>query len=802
MNTKSKSLFNPANCSHQFLQLLANAYDQMDIMSGIIDLDGRIVFVNQAALVNVDKKLEDLTDTFFRHSPYRNQSNRSINATDEITAKAKNGEPQLLEDVFLNSAGQEIPLIFSIFPVYSKTGKIIALVTEGKIIPDIKNVQVTLEEEKWETQQWINSMSTLLAKCDPQGRIITCNQPFLSLLQMNSAKLSHQYICDITELEIFNNCQSQLKNIILSGKSGKKGIVEIELTIGNGQNKNYLFSVNPINDSLGNIAFLAVELVDITKQVELRESVIRKEKDHSKRLKKEITEVKKTLAKTEQFNKSIIDSAPTGIVYLDENYRVMLVNPPLERILRTTGISKEQIIGKPLCELNIFQANHLWKKISDSSDQFQLFGRKKMVLYYNDKEVCYFEVLSGPLRTPDGSTQGTILTFNDITERVRLEAELLNSRIQAEKMSSLGLLVSGIAHEINNPLTSILGCAEYLLEETVVSSDAQKAIQIIVEESKRADRIVKNLLMMALPPASTSESQLLDLNELIENTISLRIQEMNNKELHVSLNLTRDIRPILANRIQLQQVILNILQNSIYAIEESDNGDRISISTKEENNWIIMRLEDNGPGIPIENRSKIFDPFFSTKPPGKGTGLGLSISYGVINRHGGFINLDPDMSSGTCFIVRLPAVGSLSDKCKATESKNSAWKPSRVLIVDNEITLRRTLAKYLESLDCEVNTTSNGHDALKIMETKQFDLILAAVSMPMLTGLELYHRLRKKWPESSACFALMTGLSDIEILETAREPEIPLLRKPFSRNDVNRLFSEIGHPPAERVVLK
>ncbi|MBI5591623.1 MAG: PAS domain-containing protein [Deltaproteobacteria bacterium] len=785
-----KKPLNLTTIADNLQQLMAYAFDQMDTMAGIIDKDGNLIYANQSALKAVGRTQDQIRNCSFRDSPWRNQTPEAKKLTDEMIEKACKGESPILKDSLVDSDGRITPVIFSISPIRDDNGEIIALVPEGKIISDLMMLQKNLERERWEIQQWIDSMGSFVAKCNPDGKIVACNQPLLSLLQLSLETAQGQYICDLTRLRPFKNNRGSLQKIVLGAKNGTKGSLEVDFSKDQENDRSFLFNVNPIRDPLGEISFLALEITDISEQVRLRELTLKREKEYSKRLEKEVAKTKERLKKTEQFYKNLIDANPTGIIFLNHNDCVIYLNPKMELFFEKVGIAKDLIIGKSLSQLNMYPADQFWRRDLTEIRDTIIFGQRRMILSNNCSEFYYLEVSSGPIKIPDSGIKGKVIVVNDVTDRIKMETELLNARILAEKMSSLGLLVSGVAHELNNPLTSILGCAEHLMEDQPNDSDAAEAVKIIAKDARRASRIVRDLLNVSYSKRSMETA--ICLNDIIEYTVNMRIGELRKKGIRIILDLCKEIKPIYGDSAQLQQVISNFLQNAVDAIKESGIGDQIIFRTQNQDEWVIMEIKDNGPGIPEENRSKLFDPFFTTKPPGKGTGLGLSINYSIIHRHTGSISLAQDEQPGTRFIAKFPSVDSHEVPVeKVVHIDNIKYLPANILIVDDEKSFCISLSKYLLKLGCHADIAFNGLMAIDKLNKKTYDLILLDLKMPVMDGIELYQYLMKAWPKLTEKVILMSGFSGIEIEKTSRLPNIPILHKPISVKNLFDLFSTI-----------
>jgi len=787
MNLLHKDFLFSSHHADSLLHIAALAFDQTETIAGIMDIRGRYVSANQSLLQHWDITFDQIKGFSLLDIPWLNLSPVEKKKIKAMIKQTQSGKTVKADDMHIFQPSDRAKLNFTLSPLFDANRNVIGLIYQEDAASK-PNINQIVDKEKWETQQWIDSMGSFVAKCDPKGKVITCNRALLNVLNMKIEDVVGRFVCDIIKLTSLNRGRQKLQNAISQAKDGHKKSMEINCSLTDDTSANCLFNVSPIKDNNGNISFLAVEIIDISEQVKLRELVIAKEKAYSSHLEKEVNEIDTALRKTEQFNKNLVDSAPMGIIYLDENDRVLFANPEMLRKFEIANISPDHIKGKKITDLNLFPAFSSWEKNNDFHNQKIDFGQMKMLLNYDNNKSLQFEVHTGPLISSEG-TKGTVLIMDDVTERNRLEKELFRTQIQSEKMSSLELLISGVAHELNNPLTSIIGCAEFLFESFKLDQDHIEAAKIIVSDARRAGKIVKSLLAFARQ--SVSEGTTINLNEIIITILGIRVHEMESKGIRAALDLNWDIQPIEADATQIQQVILNLIANAMYAIESAGIGNKISIKTYIDGNWAIMEIKDNGPGIPEIYRSKIFDPFFTTKPPGKGTGLGLSIVYGIIQKHEGCIYTDTTIGSGTCFKVMLPLSKTSALPLQQSLSPVvSYWIPPRVLVVDDEPNICITLSRYLKDLDCYIDTASNGREAMEKIENNVYDLLLVDVKMPVMDGPELYEKLSSDYPHLCKRFAFMTGISaeTNHILQTTK---VPILQKPFSRKDIMNFFLQL-----------
>lgn len=786
MDTTINDYFDPETSPPELLIKIAYAFDQQDTMAGVTDLEGNVAFANQSALRNVGATLEEVKGAPFSESPWRRHSQQAKSITKEMLSKALNGERSIVEDNIVNSEGKEIPTIFSISPIYDSAGKLVGMLPEGKIISDLKILQKRLENERWVTRQWLDSMGALVAKCDQEGRVFACNRSTTESLGMEFEAIKGERIWNLRWFGHSKEGQNRIREAILTARHGKKSSVEVVITLANDISKPFLFSTTPIMDAEDHISFLALEAMDISGQVTFRELMVKKEREYSRRLKREIDEATRELRESEQFNKNLVDSAPMGIIQIDQDGKVVFINPEIEKKLAAAGIKRNKIRGKKLSELNIYPADDSWERIRKLHlDERHRFRHARLILRCNENENLLFEVNTAPLKGYVKEEEGSIVLMNDVTKRARLKAELFQARMQSEKLTSLGQLISGVAHEINNPLTSVIGCSEYLMEDCSLDEKSREAVEIIVSEAKRSGRIVLNLLTFARQ--SAPEKRISDFNDIITAVLGICMYGLKDKGITVALDLDDQLPQISIDENQIQQVILNLLNNAVDAMADSVHDDCIIIRTYEKGHYVIMEIEDNGSGIPEAVKQKIFDPFFTTKEAGKGTGLGLSISYGIIQEHGGTIEAESVDSGGTRFTVCLPTSISVHPQVVRTTSIEKI--PSCVLVVDDEKNIRLSLSNHLKSLGILVDEASNGIEALAKIRMEAYDLLLVDLKMPEMGGMELYGELELTHRDLAGRFVIMTGAQGKDIVDFLEKTDNPVLPKPFDRKDVLRVLS-------------
>jgi two-component system NtrC family sensor kinase len=352
---------------------------------------------------------------------------------------------------------------------------------------------------------------------------------------------------------------------------------------------------------------------------------------------------------------------------------------------------------------------------------------------------------AAPLSEPlDGTA--TVILIEDVTEQRALEAQL----IQNEKLAAVGQLVSGVAHELNNPLTSIAGLSEFLLERGSLTPSDREHLRVVHEQAERAGRIVQNLLTFARKGTPVSEG--VDLNAVVDRTAALVAYDMRLRGVDLVQRLSGEAVTVRGNRYELQQVLLNLLTNAVHAVSAlgPDSPRRIWVETDREGNQVIIRVRDSGPGIPPHLVSHLFTPFFTTKEPGKGTGLGLSISYGIVESHGGRLTHAPADAGGAEFTIALPFA---PIEREAEEEAPRSPGPARgesgraILLVDQDRGLHRTASALFGLAGHRVATASNGDEALQLVQDEDFDLVIADALATAKGGrfLDALQALRPDW---------------------------------------------------------
>ncbi len=346
---------------------------------------------------------------------------------------------------------------------------------------------------------------------------------------------------------------------------------------------------------------------------------------------------------------AIFNAIGDGMLRFDKNLVITAVN---RAEAKTLGLDPSEIIGNRCQDLYHETAEgcplcNLWDPL-ETGEGFTSYDARLPATSPNGRNREHVDLHFYPISDPNGEIVEIVVQIQDISERKRLEADLN----QAERLTALGGWIAGVAHELNNPLTGILGNAELALE-MARDPEVRHAVSIIVREAGRMRGILRTLLSLSQKSELTFRP--VDLHATIDQMILLRSADARAGGVELLRQCSEDVGPVIGSAIQLQQVVLNLIGNGIDAVRSTGRPGRVLVETRREEDSVILEVRDDGPGIPPVLRSRVFDPFFTTKPSGEGTGLGLSVSAEIVRRHGGTITVESDQGGATFLRVRLPS---------------------------------------------------------------------------------------------------------------------------------------------------
>lgn len=378
----------------------------------------------------------------------------------------------------------------------------------------------------------------------------------------------------------------------------------------------------------------------------------------------------------------------------------------------------------------------------------------------------------------------------EISDQERLYRKL----VQSEKLASLGEALAGIAHEINNPLTAILGFSTLLSNALGLSTRDAHTANVIASEAQRAANLVRGLLDFSRK--DTGAREMVDAYQLVQKTAGLKRYQLRQNNVKLQVHRPSDTCMIYVCSQQITQVLHNVISNAEQAVSKERRDGLIDVAVSREIDTVKIRITDNGSGIPLEVQPRIFDPFFTTKNPGEGTGLGLSICHTIMAAHEGTIFLAESSNHGTSFVLEFPLpnpVAIQADSAPPFATTEAAVAPySRILIVDDEPHISEAFAAFLRPRQIEVHCATSARTALELLSREKFDLILSDVRMPEMDGLEFHEAACRRYPRYKQRFIFMSGyLMQPRVKSHLTATGLPCLEKPFSFDELLRTIS--GH---------
>lgn len=532
--------------------------------------------------------------------------------------------------------------------------------------------------------------------------------------------------------------------------------------------------------------FIAVSMVILVLEEERASG-----KDTRRKFEDQLTEteiLRSRMVSTEQRYQKLFDQASEAIIIASEaDLRILELNEAARRLLGLDLSEGRHISLRPFCQFE--QATQPQR----AREWFEALCRQPQIgLLRRDGAVVAAEVTGAPIEFHGAPAYQFF--FREMTERARLEQQLR----QAEKLSALGQMISGVAHELNNPLAVIKGYIELVLSRHELGTQTRIDLEKVSHESDRAAKLVKNFLTFAREQSVNREA--VNLNEIIERVLELRRFDLRLTGAELLLELDPALPSTLADQDHMQQVLVNLVHNALQAMLGMERPAKLRIASSREADTLRIIVEDNGPGIPPDVLRHIFEPFFTTKPVGTGTGLGLSIAHSIMTDHKGRIfHQEPENGVGACFVVELPIVRAAVPvpQPPPPEPKPKAPAPqpvpnARILVLDDEASIAELLGEMLGLLGYRATVANSPVEALEVARTREFDLILSDFRMPGMNGQQFYEALVECKPEMAGRVVFLTG--DVVNEETQgflRSIGTPHLSKPFQLAAVEKTVEQV-----------
>jgi PAS domain S-box-containing protein len=514
-------------------------------------------------------------------------------------------------------------------------------------------------------------------------------------------------------------------------------------------------------------------------------------------------EMERRLHREQEFAGRLMDSFPDLVIALDSEGRYTFVSPQIFEIL---GFTPEELIGKRMggrtdpadrtAMIEMFD-DLIFKRLSEGQIEYRT--------QHKNGAWRMFRASARPLHDETGRITGVIASARDITDQQRLQQQL----IQSERLAAMGQMIAGVAHELNNPLTAILGVTE-LLRDQSTDENAARQLDLAHRQARRAAHIVQSLLVFSRP--STPRSTLLHLPDLLQRTLQLHEHSLRANHIQVDLAARPDLPTVLGDSNQLTQVFLNLIVNAEQAIREVRERGTLRIRLGVVGERVLITFQDDGVGIRRELLPRIFDPFFTTKRPGRGTGLGLSICMAIVREHNGDISAQPLPDGGSVFTVSLPVCTESvalaepstppvsAGRVGIPEASASPLGRKKILVVDDEESILELVTDSLGARGCFVDRAATSERALELAGRNSYDVILCDLNLgsgsgKVVSGFDLHDRILEKLaarPGPRPFFIFMTGdLVDAAVGEQAGREGNHFLQKPFRITELLALLNEL-----------
>jgi PAS domain S-box-containing protein len=478
----------------------------------------------------------------------------------------------------------------------------------------------------------------------------------------------------------------------------------------------------------------------------------------------------------------LFEQAADGIFTVDETGHLTSANLIMERAM---GHRRGQLIGTHCCMLLDASQRETARQLLEDT----LAGKRQRA-EITFRDVAGRDRIGSITCTPiieHGRVSGGLGIVRDVTQERRFAEELR----QREKLAAVGQLVSGVAHELNNPLAGISAFAQLLEGAGPLTAEQRDAVETIQKEAKRAAKIVSSLLLFSRQRQPERSS--VDVNRVLLDALALRRFVLSTEQIEIVTNLEPDLPPTWADPFQLQQVVLNLLINAEHALKGRKGKRRLVLRTQRVGDRIVASVSDTGPGVPEELSRRLFEPFFTTKPVGEGSGLGLAISHGIIRQHGGHLRLRTPSSAGATFEIDLAIHVGQDDESQSMTVTDAFGVPRqrRFLIVDNEPAMRQALQHHLRRSGCFADAVGDANSALALLATRSYGSIFLDLHLSELAGETLFAELVERDPDHAGRVIFATGdLESPPVRHFLQSAGRPFVGKPFALSTVAAMLTQ------------
>jgi two-component system, NtrC family, sensor kinase len=607
----------------------------------------------------------------------------------------------------------------------------------------------------------------------PDGRLLDANPALVQMLGFDTKEelLRHNFS------DFYDDPEERGKLIRVLAEKGSVQNLEVVLRRRDGKRIYGLTTGFAIRDLSGKPVRLQGIIMDVTERLE----------------------IERKLHREQEFGRQLIECFPDLIAVMDREGRFTFVS---DRVRDMLGVSPQDYLGRRIgssthpddVPLVIQMVEEI---VSGRSKNWQTESRVRR----GDGQWRTLRTSASPMFDEEGRITGVVASVRDVTE-----AHLAEQRsAQKEKLAAMGQMMAGAAHELNNPLTAILGVSD-LLRERAADDTTRRQTDLILQQARRAAAIIQNLLAFSRP--GTQGRTKVRLDEVLHDVIRAQSASLAAKNIAVKFDPPRDIPPVEGDRRLLTQIVSNLVINAEQSIAAARERGTIKISLADSGGRVCITVADDGPGIPEENLSKIFDPFFTTKRPGGGSGLGLTICLAVVKDHGGTIEVDSEAGEGASFHVFLPAAAEAVkpadpiQPAKAAPAATDRVAGHTILVVDDEESIREIVQEGLLARGLKVHAVASSEEAMSYLETNRCDAVVCDFNLPGMSGEKFFERITAdRKITQMPHFVFITGdLAESESFDHLRQKGASVLQKPFHVNALAKLLAGLLQPQVSRAL--
>jgi len=641
------------------------------------------------------------------------------------------------------------------FHTVLENGEVASIAGWARDVTEHAEIERRLHEEQELRRRLVANFPDLILVLDSRGRFTFVSEQVKQML----GRAPEEYVGVEIGTRANPEDRARLESMVESILKGETSRAQLEFTAPHqdGSWRNLLATASPLFDEKGKITGVVSSARDIT----------------------EARKIEKQLHQEQEFARRLIECFPHLVMVLDREGRFTFVS---ERVKDILGLPAEEYIGKAIGqradqESQAKLAEMFQNMISGRKRQEQIEIRAQHI----DGRWRSMQINASPLYEPNGEIIGVVSSGQDVTESRRIEQQL----VQKERLAAMGQMMVGAAHELNNPLTAILGVAD-LLRERAQEDAIRRQVDLVLKQARRAATIVQNLLTFARPVALGRAR--VPLGDIVKEVLEHERVALDQKKIRVQFESSEGLPPVEGDRKLLKEVFVNIVANAEQAISAVRDHGSLSVKLSVDGTYVRVSFTDDGVGISPETVGRIFDPFFTTKRPGGSSGLGLAICLAVVKEHGGRIETESEFGAGATFHILLPITPdpistppfTPPSPEKPALASIGALSGHNVVLIDDEESIREIVQEGLLARGMHVEAFGSSEAALAHLRTRVCDIIICDFNLPGMNGEQLFERLRLELFDRMPRFVFMTGdLFDPDAAERYRRAGAAILQKPF-----------------------